>query len=239
MARYPKQGEPCLVCSTPMPCPDHTRKGEPRKKTTPTKSAKRAKDTANVVDMFSDDKKGKQRKQGARETPGYRTLEGNKRGTLIRLGKRYSQMVQDVRDGITTWADIAEEMDAEELARGHFKASDGTFRGRPPALVPRDFFLACEGELMRRFNTALRENLQSAVEELLRLALNSEMEDKDRAKWLSYIIERVVGKVPDKLEVRAADPWETIISDIFAEVPDGAVKEPRYMKDREPDGEHT
>ena len=93
--------------------------------------------------------------------------------------------------------------------------------------------------LMRRFNTSLRENLQSAVDELLRLALNSEMEDKDRAKWLAYIIERVVGKVPDKLEVRAADPWETIISDIFAEVPDGAVKEPRYMKDREPDGEHT
>lgn len=224
-----------------MPCPDHTRKGEPRKQRQPRvygSSEAKAKHTANVVDMFSDDKQGKQRKQGVRDKPG-NVLDKERRRTHIRLGKRYSQMVDDVRAGVTTWADIAEEMDAEELARGHFKASDGTFRGRPPSLVPRDFFLACEGELMRRFNTALRENLQPAVEELLRLALESDMEDKDRAKWLAYIIERVVGKVPDKLEVRAADPWEQIISDIFAEVPDGAVKEPRYMKDREPDDEHT
>lgn len=220
------KGDPCkgkikgAHCPSKQPCPLHKYNGKDRKRP--------AEDVSNVVSMFTEET---QQRKGERKTRAHDINRKGDRQGKVRLSRRWTKLLADVRAGEYTWADVVNDMDAEELARCRFKDQNGGFQGRPPVLVPAEFVRACHNEIMERFNVAFRENLQIATNELIRLATESDMEDKDRAKLLVYMIERVTGKVPEKLEVRAADPWEQIIEDIVSEVPDDVANTARYMKE--------
>lgn len=219
------QGDPCKApeCEEVQPCSRHTYKGYPRKN--------KVKDD-NVVGLFTGERQEKESDHGVPGGNRDPLMDGRpRRRVQQRIGKRWTQIHDEINSGMYSWNDFVEQLDAEELAKGQLKAHDGTFRGRPPEFIPRAFYLACQREMINRFNYSMQANLEKATESLLELATNpSLMDAKDRAKWLQYIIERVVGKIPDKVVVAAADPWETIIGDILSEA-DG-VALPSYMKTR-------
>lgn len=154
----------------------------------------------------------------------------------FRLGKRWSQIITEVQAGEYTWAEFAESLEPEELARGQLADKDGGFRGRPPALVPRAFHDACMKELHRRFNEKMQGRLLSAVDELIDLSRRGRMDPKDQAKTLIYIIERVMGPVPKTVEVRQEQPWQMTVQGLLRPSVDGtpqqAVTKDRYAKRR-------
>ena len=108
-----------------------------------------------------------------------------------------------------------EDLDDEELAAGRLKASDGTFRGRPPKLVPAELVQAMKREWLSRAQGKLQEALmQKGIGTLVDLASNS-IDDGVRLRAAQAIIERTMGKVPDKIEVAAEDPVETLFRKIL------------------------
>jgi hypothetical protein len=92
----------------------------------------------------------------------------------------------------------------------------GGFRGRPPEFVPRQFLLTCQREIYRRFNEKMQERLLGATDELIDLSRSGHMEPKDRAKVLTYLIERVMGPVPKEVVVTTEKPYEGLLANIVS-----------------------
>ena len=93
-----------------------------------------------------------------------------------------------------------------------------TFVGRPPSYVPKAFHDACIRELLGRGRMLYKENYVKAIEAMTQIANSKTAKEADRIKAATFVIERLEGKVPDKLEISASDPWQQIISGIIAEV---------------------
>jgi len=122
-----------------------------------------------------------------------------------------------------------EDLDDEELARGRLRSSDGTFRGRPPTMLPTELVQAMKREWLGRAQEKLQTALLgSGIGTLVELAKESP-DDSVRLRAAQAIIERTMGKVPDKIEVAAEDPVETlfrkILSDPFG-LQQGGIHEP-------------
>lgn len=148
----------------------------------------------------------------ARPAAGLRTDTHD--AVTIELGKRWSNIVREVRDGKYTWQQFAEGLSDEELARGQLKADDGSFKGRPPALVPREFHLVCFRELKRRFDELFQKDVIEMAKQYVELAKNADIPAKDRAKLMQYAMERVFGGIPKEVLVKQDAPWESVVTSI-------------------------
>lgn len=126
--------------------------------------------------------------------------------------------------------DVA-DLDEEELARGYCKDKNGRFSGRPPMVVPRELHDRMRRELLKRGDDLFAESFVEAVRTMANIALDTRAEDKDRIKAAQYVIERVAGKVPEKVELSAADPWQSIIDKIVVDdTPQTVVVEGEVVK---------
>lgn len=113
------------------------------------------------------------------------------------------------------------DLDNEELSKGQFRADDGTFRGRPPKLIPREFHDAIVRELLQRGEAMVREAYTDAIKVFKDIAMDADAPTKDRLKAAQYLWERSAGKVPDRIEVKAQmEPWEGDVKGIVANVPE-------------------
>lgn len=148
----------------------------------------------------------------------------------VKLGKRWSEIVDDIQAGAYTWAEFVETLDPTELARGQLKDKNGEFKGRPPAIVPRAFHDACIRELISRGKTLYQENYVQAINAMTEIAQNGD-KDSDRIKAAQFVIERLEGKVPDKVEISQSDPFKEMIAGAVAEVAEDAAiaNAQRYM----------
>lgn len=140
-----------------------------------------------------------------------------------RLGKRWSEIVQAVQNGEYTWDDFVESLTPEELARGQLMDKNGQFAGRPPSYVPRQFHDACIRELLGRGRVLYKESYIKAITAMAEIATSKTAKEADRIKAATFVVERIEGKVPDRLEVSASDPWQQVISGIIAEVEDDQI----------------
>lgn len=140
-----------------------------------------------------------------------------------RLGKRWSEIIQQVKNGEYTWADFVGTLSPEELARGQIKSVNGIFEGRPPEFVPRAFHDACIRELLARGKVLYKENYIKAIEAMTAIAQSTTAKESDRIKAAQFVIERLEGKAVEKIEISAADPWQSIISGIVGEVEDDQI----------------
>lgn len=138
----------------------------------------------------------------------------------IRLGKRWSEVYYGVKRGEYTWAEFCDGLDEEELARGQLRAEDGTFTGRPPAFVPREFLLACQREQKRRFEEMFGSEVLGLTKEYLALCKDNSIPPKDRAKLLQYAMERVFGGIPKDVRVNTEQPWEQMLVNVVSEEED-------------------
>lgn len=144
----------------------------------------------------------------------------------IRLRGRYAEFLA----GKIT----VEDLDDEELANGRLKASDGTFRGRPPAVIPGEMVQAMRREWMSRAEAKLRDALmEHGLGTLVELASNEDIDSSVRLRAAQTIIERTMGKVPDKVVLASEDPVEAlfrgILNDPFGLAPKELSAEERQM----------
>lgn len=178
---------------------------------------------AEVIEMFGDKTPAVNRGDIV-PPPGTRSdRTGRKNIKIISLGQRWSKIMQDVKNEEYTWEEFANTLTPEELARGQLRDSKGTFTGRPPKFVPRAFHDACIRELLNRGQVLYKENYVAAIQSMTDIATNPNVAEKDRIKAAQFVIERLEGKVPDRLEISAADPWQAVIADIVAEVEDDQI----------------
>lgn len=122
-----------------------------------------------------------------------------------------------------------EDLDDEEVSRGQLRASDGTFRGRPPRVVPQDLVAAMRKEWLARAEAKLREALHDhGIGVFVELASNEMVDPAVRLRAADMIVQRTMGKVPDRIQIAAEDPVESLFRKILSD-PDGlapAVHEP-------------
>lgn len=147
--------------------------------------------------------------------------EPTPKAELFYLQGRYAQLL---RGEISV-----EDLDDEELARGRLRASDGTFRGRPPKVVPADLVAAMRKEWIGRAEETLRAALhEHGIGTYVALAKDPEMDPAVRLRAADKIVERTMGKVPDRIHIAAEDPVETLFRSILAD-PSGLAPAPHEM----------
>lgn len=145
--------------------------------------------------------------------------------TYVRLRGRYAQLIA----GTLT----VEDLDDEELAQGRLRAKDGTFSGRPPSVVPAELVQAMRREWLSRAEAKLREALHSkGIGVLVELAGNDQIDPAVRLRAAEKIIERTMGKVPDRVHLAAEDPVETLFRSILND-PTGLVPAPHELSAEE------
>lgn len=152
------------------------------------------------------------------------------RDIRIRLGKRWSEIVRDIKAGEYSWTDFCEGLDEEELASGRLKDKNGGFQGRPPTMVPREFHLACQRELERRFRELFNKDVIKVAQMYLQMAQSSAVKDETKAKMLQYCMERVFGGIPKDVTIRQEQPWEQMIVNVISE--DGDNEVPSHLRRR-------
>ena len=113
-----------------------------------------------------------------------------------------------------------------------FRSSDGSFRGRPPSVLPRTFARDVSRELLRRGESEIRQGFIDAIKTLVEIAKSGE-KDADRVRAANLIIERVAGKVPDKLVVADGRPeWEDLVTAMLEDIEDSQIERARDILGR-------
>jgi hypothetical protein len=123
---------------------------------------------------------------------------GNERA-MVRVGAANTRIITG-QDDLSDWSD-------EELQRGMRRDKNGKWRGVAPKIIPKKL----HDELVRRTlinaNELMRDNLEEAVRELVAIATSEAYEAKDRLRAISMIMDRVMGKPADKVEISGQSPW--------------------------------
>ena len=150
--------------------------------------------------------------------PGRSGKQGDKRSpSMVQIGKRWSQIIAEVKAGEYSWAEFVANLDEEELARGQLKDKNGKFQGRPPSLVPREFLLAGQRELKRRFDELFQKDVVAMAKAYLEMAKNPNLKEETRAKMMQYAMERVFGGIPKDVTIRQEQPWEQMIVNVMGD----------------------
>ena len=122
----------------------------------------------------------------------------------VRVGKTNSAILSGQAD-LSSWTE-------EELLRGQKRSKTGTWTGRPPLVVPTKL----HDELVRRkmsvAHDLLRDNLVAATNVLIELATDEAVESGVRLKAASIIMDRVLGKAPDRVSIETTKPWEIALA---------------------------
>lgn len=97
-----------------------------------------------------------------------------------------------------------EELDWEELLRGQLKNEDGHFSGAKPSILPRQMHEAIAREILLRAESKFRENYDVAMEAILGLIRSPRTPAREKLAAAQYVIERTIGKIPDKQDVQVS-----------------------------------
>jgi hypothetical protein len=128
------------------------------------------------------------------------------KGKLTKV--RISERMKDLVDHPEKFAELSDD----EVYRGRLKAEDGTFKGRPPAYTPTKFNQLMRQELIRRWEMEVAKTLKPSLEVLHDIAngkITGRVPADARMKSAIYLIERTVGKVPEKTEMQVElKPWQ-------------------------------
>lgn len=203
---------------TPPTPPKVKRTGKPSKRRSP---AERKEERETVVQLFG---KAPLHEDPPLDPDGIRPQnDGSKRRKRMQVGARFADLQARIDDGTITMNEFVKTLTPEELVRGQMKAHDGTFKGRPPKWIPADFYQACIRELLSRGEEMWREAFFESIQVFADIARDPKVAAKDRMKAAQYVVERVAGKTPERIEVATVQPWEQIIGGIVAEAEDEAI----------------
>lgn len=118
----------------------------------------------------------------------------------VPVGKTTMSILNGTMD-LTAWSD-------EELMRGQRRSKRGTWEGRPPRLVPK----AIHDELVRRkmskAHDILRDSIVRAAEVLREILDDPEVDAAVRLKAVVILLDRGLGKAPERVEIAVRSPLE-------------------------------
>jgi plasmid stability protein len=106
------------------------------------------------------------------------------------------------------------DLDDEEIANMQVRAADGTFGGKRRNSIPSHLAQQMRAESVRRANDMLRTAGPKAVKRLLEIAEDPDTKDTDAIRALALVMERALGKVPDKVIVEGVDRWGQTLNDV-------------------------
>lgn len=113
------------------------------------------------------------------------------------------------------------DLDDEEVMRGQIRAKDGSFRGRPPTVVPREFATA----IQERQRAIVMEELGAMVLPAMRTLMeimnkqHPQPGDAARVKAAQLVLERNLGRVPETINLKAeVETWERHMGEVVVEV---------------------
>jgi len=128
---------------------------------------------------------------------------------IIRQNSAWSRVEAEMyREGMTM-ADYVATLPLDKLVTG--RLGD---HGVAAKWIPAEFHQACIKELLKRGDKIFREAYIDAITVMQQIAKDPEAKEADRLKAATFIIERVAGKTPERLEVSEVQPWEKLITDI-------------------------
>lgn len=150
---------------------------------------------------------------------------------LVRVGRGTTDILIG-REDLSTW-------DMEELRRGRKRDKNGGWQGRDPVIVAK----AVHDELVKRTldeaQRIMRENLESAVTMLTDLATNPGVEPKDRLKAIDMIMNRVMGRDPQKIELEGESKFEAAIAHSIVSLPEELVDQHADNRDEDIDDDEA
>jgi hypothetical protein len=115
-----------------------------------------------------------------------------------------SKTTADILDGLE---DVT-EWDEEELLRGQRRSKNGNFVGRPPKVIAQAVYIERHRRTMKKATELLRQNTLKAVRVLVTVATDETAPRAVRVQAAQLIIERVLGKTPATIEIKADPaPW--------------------------------
>ena len=110
------------------------------------------------------------------------------------------------------------DLDEEEIRRGQLRDVNGNFSGRPTNVIPRQFHEALAKEALDRMNGRLSRMVGLSIEVLTEIASNKRAPAVARNQAAIYLLERVVGKIPDKVQQEVVmKKFENDLEDITEE----------------------
>lgn len=147
----------------------------------------------------------------------------------VRQGKAWGRILQTMEETGMTIEEFVATLSPEELARGQVKDKNGNFSGQPPQWVPRAFHRACISELMKRGAELWRANYIDAIKAMTDIARNAsgQATPGEVIKAAQFVIERLEGKMPERLIVAEEQPWMAALDGIVADVPDESIARAR------------
>lgn len=142
------------------------------------------------------------------------------RSYISPTGESIPRTWPNVKSGKIPWT----ELDNDELSRGQLRDKNGTFSGRPPSLVPREMVGEVRRRLVDVYNDRIQQRLLDAQAVFLDIMTDDTVNPADRLRAAAYVTERLIGKVPDKVEITAeVKPWEGMVSGVLEEGGDDVV----------------
>lgn len=117
-----------------------------------------------------------------------------------------------------------DDWDDEELIRGYRRTRSGRF-GQAPAFIPREIQQELFRRIVARGDKKMRAAYLTSVEQLAELAHTGQSE-KVKLEAIKELMNRVVGKVPDRVHVATEQPWEQFLADSIQPVGDEWTPEP-------------
>lgn len=155
-----------------------------------------------------------------------------KAGEVIRPGTRaYYRLSQSATEVLLGMDDLS-DWDDEELRNGCRRDKNGNFTGKPE-VVPRKLHDEMVRRTLAKANELMRENLVAAVEVLTEIVLSPNSEDKDRLKAIDMMMNRVMGKEPQQIEIKGEQKWELALATSIVSMPDALDTSPKEGEEEE------
>lgn len=152
-------------------------------------------------------------RKGDAATPAQRAaLDAGRKARADKLAKSTDEDRAAVRwakllDGTITVADL----DDEEVSRMRVRGKSGGFAGRGPT-VPSHLIQQFQSEQMKRTKTILSKHLLKGAEEIGKILSDPEAKDADKIKAFALLADRILGRNPETVHVKAEDPWAAMLA---------------------------
>jgi len=114
-----------------------------------------------------------------------------------------------------------EDLDDEEIFRGQLRNKSGSFAGRPPNYVPREFAIAVQHEAARRFMAEIGGLVPESLAAVQRVLEKRHPQPGDGATVQAAfkVLERFAGRVPEtlRLDTGKVSKWDESVQQVIQE----------------------
>lgn len=110
------------------------------------------------------------------------------------------------------------ELDDDELSKLRLRNREGNLASSGPRSLPRSFVQSHARELVSRNETKMKEHVLKATQVYIDIIESDTASPADKMKAAEYLQNRVLGKVPDRVQLTAeVKPWQGLVTGILVD----------------------